>query len=311
MRLSRVAPELRGPLLRSPEVPARLPWAVRPTRALMHRLHAQHLPGLTLELLGEAAPGIRVHRPGEKHSDGALVWIHGGGLVIGRAAQDDTLCASTARELGVTVVSAEYRLAPEHPYPTALDDCHAAWTWLQDNAAALGVDPARVAVGGRSAGGGLTAALAQRLHDEGGTQPAGQWMLCPMLDDRTAARRDLDGVRHRVWNNRINRFGWRSYLGAEPGASRVPRYAVPARREDLSGLPPAWIGVGDIDLFHNESREYAHRLREAGVDASFHVVPGAPHGFDTWGPRTSVARDYLTTAQTWLGKALERAPVRS
>ncbi|NKY99174.1 alpha/beta hydrolase [Nocardiopsis alborubida] len=306
MKLSRVAPELRGPLLRSPEIPVHRPWALQLTRKLMEDLDAQHLPGVTLELPEEAAPGVRVYRPDEKRSDGALVWIHGGGLVMGRSVQDDPLCNATARELGVTVVSAEYRMAPEDPYPAALDDCHSAWTWLQDNAASLGVDPARVAIGGQSAGGGLTAALVQRLHDEGGTQPIGQWLLCPMLDDRTAARRDLDRVRHRIWNNEVNRFGWRSYLGTEPGAATVPRYAVPARREDLGGLPPAWIGVGDIDLFHNESREYAHRLRDAGVDTTFHLEPGAPHGFDSWGAGTSVARGYLATARTWLEKALAR-----
>ena len=143
----------------------------------------------------------------------ALLWIHGGGLVIGGAAQDDRFCAETARELGITVVSAEYRLAPEHPYP---------------------------------------AALVQRLYDEG-ERPRAQWLFCPMLDDRTAARRGLDGAGPRVWDNRLNRFGWRAYLGTEPGAPVVPHYAVPARRDDVAGLPDTWIGVGDIDLFHDET----------------------------------------------------------
>ncbi|NYH51076.1 acetyl esterase/lipase [Nocardiopsis arvandica] len=308
MKLSRVAPELRGPLLRSPEIPVRLPWALRFTRFLMHRMDARHLPGVTLELPEEAAPGVRVYRPEERRSDAALLWIHGGGLVIGRAAQDDPLCNATALELGVTVVSAEYRLAPEHPYPVALNDCHAAWAWLLENAGSLGVDPSRVAVGGQSAGGGLAAALVQRLHDEGGTRPVAQWLLSPMLDDRTAARRDLDKVGHYMWNNKANRFGWRSYLATAPGSSAVPGYAVPARREDLSGLPPAWIGVGDIDLFHEESREYGRRLREAGVDAAFHSVPGAPHGFESWAPGTGIAGDYLATARAWLGRALAQGP---
>ncbi|MFD6951410.1 esterase [Nocardiopsis sp. TSRI0078] len=311
MRPSRVTPELRGPLLRSPEIPVRLPWALRATRFLMHRTDTRHLPGVTLELPEEAAPGVRVYRPEERRSQAALLWIHGGGLVIGRAVQDDPLCSATARELGVTVVSAEYRLAPEHPYPAALDDCHAAWTWSRENAVSLGVDPSRVAVGGQSAGGGLAAALAQRPHDEGGTQPLAQWLFSPTLDDRTAARRDLDGVRHYMWNNRADRFGWRSYLAAEPGSSTLPRYAVPARREDLSGLPPAWIGVGDIDLFHDESREYARRLGDAGVGTAFHPVPGAPHGFESWAPGTGVARDHLATARAWLGRALVRGAGRS
>jgi acetyl esterase/lipase len=198
------------------------------------------------------------------------------------------------------VVSAEYRLAPENPCPAAIDDCHTAWTWLRERAASLGVDPARVAVGGQSAGGGLAAALVQRLHDEVGPQPLAQWLFCPMLDDRTAARRDLDRVGHLVWNNRLNHFGWRAYLAAEPGVSKVPRYAVPARRGDLSGLPPAWIGVGDIDLFHDEDRAYAEQLRADGVETQFEVVPGGPHGFEAWGRDTEVGRTYLAAARTWL-----------
>jgi acetyl esterase/lipase len=215
-------------------------------------------------------------------------------------------------------VSVEYRKAPEHPFPAALDDCNAGWEWLQRNAVSLGISPARVAIGGQSAGGGLAAALVQRLHDAqstageptagepiaGGPQPIAQWLFCPMLDDRTAARLELDRVGHRVWNNRANRFGWSSYLGTTPGSPAVPPYAVPARREDLTGLPPAWIGVGDIDLFHEEDRAYAERLRAAGVEATLHVVPGAPHGFEAWAPKTNLSRAYVGSALDWLGPAL-------
>ncbi|XVQ15784.1 alpha/beta hydrolase [Spirillospora sp. CA-255316] len=304
MKLSAVAPELRGRVRLLPPMPLERTPARRLIRVMTQRMPAARLPGVTLGLPGGITPGVRVHRPHRRRSDAALLWIHGGGLVIGGAAQDDRLCGSTARELGITVVSAEYRLAPEHPYPAALDDCHAAWIWLQEHAAALGVDPSRVAVGGQSAGGGLAAALAQRLHDAGGPRPVAQWLFCPMLDDRTAARRDLDALGHRVWNNRLNRFGWSSYLAAEPGSPDVPPYAAPARRADLSGLPPAWIGVGDIDLFHDEDRDYARRLRAAGVDTTFHVVPRAPHGFEAWAAGTGLARDYLATARAWLRKAL-------
>jgi acetyl esterase/lipase len=157
-----------------------------------------------------------------------------------------------------------------------------------------------VVVGGKSAGGGLAAALVQRLRDEG-ERPLAQWLFCPMLDDRTGARRDLDARRHRGWDNRLNRVGWRAYLGREPGAEVVPHYAVPARRENLAGLPPTWIGVGDIDLFHDEDAEYARRLRAAGVDTTVHVVPGAPHGFESWAPDTGFTRVYLGTARKWLG----------
>jgi acetyl esterase/lipase len=181
-----------------------------------------------------------------------------------------------------------------------LDDCHAAWSHLQDKAGQWGVDPRRVVVGGQSAGGGLGAALVQQLRDEDDVRPIGQWLWCPMLDDRTAARRELDQPSHWVWDNQRNHFGWRSYLAAEPGAATFPPYAVPARRDDLAGLPPAWIGVGDIDLFHDEDQVYAARLTEAGVPVTFTVVPDAPHGFEVWGSETVISRTHIGTALDWL-----------
>ena len=226
--------------------------------------------------------------------------MHGGGYVIGDVVQDNAFCALTARESDIVVVSANYRLAPEHPFPAALDDLSAAWQWVQESAGSLGIDQARIAVGGSSAGAGLAACLAQRLYDAGGIQPVGQWLFSPMLDDRTAARRELDGVRHRVWHNAANRTGWAAYLGTGPGASLVPDHAVAARRADLGGLPPAWIGVGDIDLFADECRTYADRLRDAGVDCAFDLVPGAPHGFETWAPGTRIARALLERGRAWL-----------
>jgi acetyl esterase/lipase len=293
VKLSEVAPELRGKARWLPRLPLERAWGLRLVRRATTRLRPAATPDVDLEV----TPGWRTYRPCEPRSGLTLLWIHGGGLVIGGAVQDDRFCAETARELGITVVSAEYRLAPEAPYPAALDDCHAAWTWLREHAA----DPARVVVGGQSAGGGLAAALVQRLRDAG-ERPLAQWLFCPMLDDRTAARRDLDARRHRGWDNRLNRFGWRAYLGREPGADVVPHYAAPARRENLTGLPPAWIGVGDIDLFHEEDAEYARRLRAAGVDTTVHVVPGAPHGFEAWAPDTGFTRVYLATARAWLSR---------
>lgn len=262
-------------------------------------LRAYRVPGVTVEWRRDGPVWVRIYRP-RRPGGGGLLWIHGGGLVIGSAKQDDRLCAETAAELGVTVVSVEYRLAPESPFPAALDDALAAWHWMRRHATDLSIDPDRIALGGESAGAGIAAALAQRLRDEGGPQPVAQWLFAPMLDDRTAARRDLDAVDHPVWNNAANRFGWTSYLGAAPGAAPVPTYAVPARVEDLAGVPPAWLCVGDIELFHDEVADYAGRLAAAGVPVVLDVVPGGAHGFENWAAGTALAKALTARARAWL-----------
>lgn len=245
-----------------------------------------------------AGARYRIHNPSAP-SGAALLWMHGGGYVSGSAAEADLLCATIARRLGATVAAVDYRLAPRSPYPAALDDCLAAWDDLQHRADELGLDPRRVAVGGQSAGAGLAAALAQRLLDRGGVQPVAQWLSYAMLDDRTAADRSLDTHEHLVWDNRSNRFGWRSYLGRHDPALG---YAVPARRTSLAGLPPAWIGVGDIDLFHAENVAYHRHLVASGVDATLLEVPGAPHGFDAIAPDTLLAREFQEAGLSWLAE---------
>ena len=276
-------------------------------RVALTLMPAAKLDGVTIERITDAGPGVRVYRPSVVRSPAALFWVHGGGFVIGRAVQNDRFCGEAAAALGIVVVSVEYRKAPEHRFPAAVDDSEAGWDWMQRESGALGVDPARVAVGGESAGGGLAACLVQRLHDRVGTQPAAQWLFCPMLDDRTAARRELDAIDNLVWNNRANRFGWRSYLGVEPGAATLPAHAAAARRDDLAGLPPAWIGVGDIDLFCEEDLAYADRLRAAGIRVTTDVVPGAPHGFEVWAPDSALARAHLALARDWLRDTLDGA----
>ena len=262
-------------------------------------------PGVRLEKVPSGhGGGLRVYTPDGGGSGGALYWIHGGGMVIGAGAQDDAQCYETARALDVVIVSVEYRLAPEHPYPEPMDDCMDGWRWLHENAAARGIDPSRVAIGGQSAGGGLAAGLVQRIHDEGGVQPVAQWLFCPMLDDRTAARRELDSVKHILWNNVSNRVGWRAYLGVTPGSDGVASYASPSRRGDLTGLPPTWIGAGDIELFFDEDRACAEALTDAGVDCTFDVVPGGPHAFESLAAKSAVGSAYLAHARDWLRRRI-------
>lgn len=306
MTLDHVAPELREPIRKMPSVPVSSVlgrWFLRSAMKVFVR--EQQYDGVKIEKrTGANGVNVRIYTPSGDVTGAGLLWIHGGGMVIGGAIQDDAFCADTARKLGIIVVSAEYRLAPEFPFPAALDDCHAAWMWLQKSAAELHVDPKRVAIGGQSAGGGLAASLVQRIHDEGGTQPIAQWLFCPMLDDRTAAQHDLDAIGHKVWDNRQNRTGWKSFLAAEPGADRVPDYAVAARRKELGGLPTTWIGTGDIELFFDEDKSYADRLKAAGVACVFDVVTGAPHGFERIAAHTKLAQDYMSRGQVWLGEKL-------
>lgn len=295
----RVAPELRGKVPRFPAALDRAPNRLL-AQALLSIMPSARVDGVVVEKVRIGGQGARLHRPDVARSRAALLWIHGGGLIIGRAVQNDRLCGEIAREAGIVVLAIEYRKAPRHPFPAPLDDCRTAWTWIQREAVALGVDPGRVVVGGESAGGGLAAALTQWLHDEGGITPVGQLLFCPMLDDRTAARRHLDLVAHPVWDNRQNRYGWRSYLRVEPGAQTLPAYAAAARRDDLSGLPPAWIGVSAGELFRDEAVDYADRLRAAGVAVEVDVVPGGAHGFETWAPDAGLARGHVGDAVAWL-----------
>jgi len=211
----------------------------------------------------------------------AILQIHGGGYVTGRAEDAIVANQAMARELDCVIVSVDYRLAPETPFPGSLEDNYAALKWLHDQAATLGADPARIAVMGESAGGGHAAMLAIAARDRGEVPLAGQVLIYPMLDDRTGSTRAVPAhIGHYVWTPESNRFGWTALLGRPAGSARVPYGAVPARVADLAGLPPAFIGVGSIDLFVQEDVEYANRLIGAGVPTELYVVPGGYHGFD-------------------------------
>jgi len=231
---------------------------------------------------------VKLYEAGTSASRPAILWIHGGGYMFGTGLGNDPRLAQWAGALGCVVMSVDYRLAPEHPYPAALDDCSAALAWAVANADELRIDPARIAVAGASAGGGLAAALALLERDRGQHALAYQLLIYPMLDDRmTTASSALDTV---VWTPAANTIGWRAYLGQDPGATDLAPYAAAARVVDLSGLPPAWIGVGTLDLFRDEDIDYARRLLAAGLSTELHVYAGAPHGFESICPDTAIAR---------------------
>ena len=267
------------------------PRTLRPMRALTALIPSAR--DVEVVRLGGRS-GLRLFRPVNRISPvPALLWIHGGGYVMGRAKQDDWLCPRFVRRLGIAVASAEYRLAPEHPYPAGLEDCYTALTWL---ARQPWVDADRIAIGGASAGAGLAAALAFLARDRGELRPALQSLTYPMLDDRTVG---VAGRRYPMWTPRNNRFAWDAYLS---DADRET--AVPARRTDLSGLPRAWIGIGTLDLFFEEDLAYAERLRNAGVRCDVQVAEGAFHGFDGLAQRASVSRAFFDSQCASLRAAL-------
>jgi acetyl esterase/lipase len=221
----------------------------------------------------------------------AVLWIHGGGTIVGSPQIESPTIGHLARELNAVVVSPDYRLAPEHPFPAPLDDCMATLRWMRDSADELGIDADRIAVAGASAGGGITAAVAQRSHDEGIALRA-QVIIYGMLDDRVALATDHGRRGRFIVGPSAYRFAWTSYLGREPRMSDAPNYAAPARRKDLVGLPPAWIGVGDIDLLYPENVTYAERLRECGVPCELVAVPGMYHGADEFAPKADSMKEF-------------------
>jgi acetyl esterase/lipase len=253
------------------------------------------------------APGapdvaVRVYRAAAAQAQPvpAIVWMHGGGLMLGSYDLDQPFLDALVASTGCVAVSVDYRLAPETPFPGPADDCFAALAWLRDAAGELGVDPQRLAIGGASAGACLAAACALRARDEG-LALVHQHLIYPMLDDRQitpSSGWDLLAV----WPRELNAFAWQAYLGDRYGTDDVPAYAAPARARDLTGLAPAYLHVGGLDGFLHEDLDYAARLLAAGVPVELHVLPRAPHGFDMVAPDATVT----TTANALSGAALTR-----
>jgi acetyl esterase/lipase len=248
-------------------------------------------PGVVREdhsIPGNPEVAVVVHRPAEQQANApGLVWMHGGGFVFGSAAMSTLRLEAIVAEVGCVAVSIEYRLAPEVSYPGPLDDCFTVLAHLATCGDALGIDSSRLVVGGVSAGGGLAAGLALRARDHG-IPLVHQHLICPMLDDRLVTPSSRWVVP--TWTPEMNLYGWRAYLGELHGTADVPAYAAPARAQDLSGLPPAYIHVGGIDVFVHENIDYAGRLLAAGVPTELHVFPGAPHGFESLAPASIPGR---------------------
>lgn len=247
---------------------------------------------------------VRIYSPNPKPASAlpVIVWAHGGGFVVGHPVEHDNIAINFVQRAGCVVVSVDYRLAPENPFPAGLEDCYSALQWVAANAAELGFDTDRLAVGGYSAGGSLAGGLALLARDRGGPALVFQMLLCSSLDDRmmtTSSKEETDG---RMLTRSILESAWNNYL---PGADRANTspYASPSRATDLRGLPNAYFGVGELDLLRDENYGYAGRLGQAGIGVEYHIFPGAFHGFELFAPDSELGQRALQEYGTVLKRA--------
>jgi acetyl esterase/lipase len=256
------------------------------------------------------APEVRllICRPAATPRPHPVVYsIHGGGMVAGHARTRELHGELTrAQELGLAVVSVEYRLAPEHPDPAPVEDCYAGLSWVARHAAELGLDRTRIVVSGNSAGGGLAAGVALLARDRGEPRLLGQMLQCPMLDDRcdSPSGRQMDGVG--LWDRTSNLTGWTALLGARRGTDDVSCYAAPVRARDLAGLPPMFVDVGSVEALRDEGVGYVSRVWQQGGEAELHVWSGAFHSFDEWVPDAVVSQAAHQARIAWLRRMLAR-----
>lgn len=299
--IQRLDPELAASLEKFPPFPdlQDIPAARRAFKALLER-NPRRPDTQGVQISERRVPGsgsspevrVRLYRPETKRSRPlpALCYMHGGGCIMGTPEQDDDAVCRLVRDVGCLVASVDYRLAPEDPFPAGIEDCYSVLKWMAGNVRELDIDPRRIAVGGRSAGGGLAAALALLARDRAEIELSFQWLIYPMLDDRSATPGVSGITDERVWNHAHNRRAWSAYLGGEPGGPDTSPYAAAARARDLAGLPPAYIAVGAVEVFLEESADYACRLNLAGVPAELHVFPGAFHGWEAILPAAASSR---------------------
>ena len=217
----------------------------------------------------------------------AFVNFHGGAFILGDLETEHPRCLKISAEGGAVAIGVDYRLAPEHPFPAGPEDCYAALKWVAANAATLGIDPKRIVIGGGSAGGALTAAVAQMARDRGGPALALQMLFYPVIDDRCDTESMRAGRDALVWNSSHSHDMWNHYIGAD--RSKVSPYAAPERATDLSGLAPAYVMTCEHDPLRDEGLLYAMRLMQAGVPVELHNYPGTVHGFDLMTPGAAVA----------------------
>jgi acetyl esterase/lipase len=234
----------------------------------------------------------------------ALLYFHGGGFIAGSPDIMVGWGSKLAQQAGCAVVLPTYRLAPETRWPGPIEDLYAALCWVSGNAEALGIDPARIAIGGGSAGGGHAAALALHVRKLGEPKIMYQLLMFPMLDDRPVANPYAGEF---GWTREHDRFGWTALLGVPAGGKDVPAEAVPGRVLDLSGLPPAYIGVGALDLFVDSNLDYAKRLMHGGVPVELHVFPGGYHGFEFVAPNAAISQIAIAEIPRVLRSAFARA----
>jgi acetyl esterase/lipase len=224
----------------------------------------------------------------------AVLYLHGGGMILGSVAINDGAVGRLVSSSGVPFLSVDYRLAPEHPHPTPVEDAYAGLRWLHAHATELGVDPARIAIMGDSAGGGLAAAVSILARERGGPAIARQLLIFPMLDDRNTVP-DPYIEPYAAWTYDDNTTAWRALLGARAGTPDVPPHAAPARLEDATGLPPAYIEVGQLDIFRDEDLAYALLLSRGGVPVELNLTPGVPHEYDAIAHQSDAARRAMAT----------------
>ncbi|WOE74679.1 alpha/beta hydrolase [Alterisphingorhabdus coralli] len=299
-------PEIRDAIARLP----RLPFASRiflPLARMAYNVASRSplMDGVRVEKVSSGDVEMLAYTNKAKASRAAVLWFYGGGFLAGKPEHLNALASMIALHSGASVFVPTYRLAPKHPFPAALEDSQRAWRWLLEEGPGIGIDTERLAVGGNSAGGGLAASLVQWISDESDVQPRSQILFYPMLDDRVAADQSLDRINHFIWNNRANRVAWNAYLSPHKvGAAQLPPYASAARRDDLGGLPPTWIGQCALDLFCQEDGDYAQRLIAAGVDCKLEQVEGVPHAFEVIQPDASISKAFTRSAVDFLAESL-------